>query len=210
MEHGGQGAADHLTAEKSARFTVVMKLRASPAHGVTGSEEVRSEWDELGCLLSTGNHLADMAANQVKLRISKALAASPDVDRDDIGDMTERVYRCIPAWAVEDWENRSVDQGDDEVPYALNLVVLQVRPAEPTSREQDMELPQAMIDGTINLMDETLADKLEPLFAKYENDPTMMDLLNRAANAYADAVLPVARKALALHGERSPQATSGS
>lgn len=61
----------------------------------------------------------------------------------------------------------------------------------------DAELPQAMIDGTVNLMDETLADKLEPLFVKYENDPAMMDLLNRAVAAYSDAVVSAAKAALA-------------
>lgn len=140
MEHSGQGAADHLTAEKAARFTTIMRLCASPAHGVTGSEEVSSEWDELGCLLSTGSHLADMAADQAKQRIAKALAASPDVDRDDIGDMTERVYRSISAWAVDDWESRSsCDGNDDEAPGDLNLEVLQVRPAVATGREDAPE-----------------------------------------------------------------------
>lgn len=202
MEHSGQGAADHLTAEKAVRFTVIMKLCASPAHGVTGSEEVGSEWDELGCLLSTGSHLADMAADQVKQRISKALAASPDVDRDDIGDMTERVYRCISAWAVDDWENRSVD---DEEPEDLNLVILQVRPAEPTSREEAVAFLQSMIDGSINLLDPELVHRLEPLFKQYASDAEMMDLLNRAANAYGDAAVAAARKYLASQAKAAPQ-----
>lgn len=199
MQHNGQGAADHLTAEKAARLTVAMKLRASPAHGVTGGEEVSSEWDELGCLLSTGSHLADMAADQVKRRIFKALSASPDVDRDDIGDMTERVYRSISAWAVEDWENRSSGDGeDDEDPGDLNLEFLHVRPAAPTGRDEAVAFLQSMLDGGINLLDPELVHRLEPLFEQYTDDAAMMELLNRAANAYSDAAVAAAKKALGL------------
>lgn len=140
MEHSDKCAAAQRTAENAVQNGIISKLRTSPAHGVTGSEEARSEWDELGCLLSTGSHLADMAADQVRRRISKTLAVSPNVDRDDIGDMTERFYRSISAWAVDDWENRSSCDGeDDEDPGDLNIEVLGVRPAEPTSREADPE-----------------------------------------------------------------------
>lgn len=71
-------------------------------------------------------------------------------------------------------------------------------PVQDPQKAADAELPQAMIDGKINLLDETLADKLEPLFIKYENDPEMMDLLNRAANAYGDAAVAAAKKALGI------------
>lgn len=63
-----------------------------------------------------------------------------------------------------------------------------------------------MLDGSINLVDPDLVNKLEPKFEQYASDISMMDLLNRAANAYSDAGVAVALKYLASQGTSPQQA----
>lgn len=199
MERSGNGTAAQRAAEMEVLDSTISKLRALPAHGVADSEDAVTQWDELGCLLSTGSHLSGMAADPVKRRISKALAVSPDVDRDDIDGITERVYRRISAWAIDDWENCSFDDGDeDEEPDGLNIETLHLQPAVPTSRENDTAFLNAMIDGRIHLLDPDLVNKLEPMFEKYAEDAEMMELLNRAAHAYGDAAVAAAKRALGI------------
>lgn len=53
------------------------------------------------------------------------------------------------------------------------------------------------IDGTIDFMSPDILSRLEPMFTKYETDPAMMALLERAANAYGDAAVKAAQAALA-------------
>lgn len=207
MEHNGKASAAQRAAEANVRDMIISNLRTSPAHGVSGNENAFTEWLELGYLLSTVSPLAEMAACPVKRRIAKALAASPDADRDDIDGTTERVYWHICARAVDDWESRLADDAEDEEePGDLNLEILHVRPAEPTSREQDTAFLNAMIDGGINLLDPDLVNKLEPMFEQYVNDLSMVDLLNRAANAYSDAGVAMALKYLASQGTSPQQA----
>lgn len=55
---------------------------------------------------------------------------------------------------------------------------------------------RTFIDGTADIMDEGIMARLEPMFGTYANDPSMMDLLNRAANAYADAAVRAAQLVL--------------
>lgn len=205
LEHSGKASAAQRAAEANVRDMIISKLRTSPAHGVSGNESAFTEWLELGRLLSTVSPLADMAAGTVKRRIAKALAASPDGDQDDIDSTTERVYWYICARAVDDWKNRSADDAeDDEEPGDLNLEILHVRPAEPSSREVDMAFLNAMVNGGINLLDRDLVNKLEPMFEQYASDTSMMDLLNRAANAYSDAAVVIALRYLTTQG-KSPQ-----
>lgn len=54
-----------------------------------------------------------------------------------------------------------------------------------------------MIDGTVNLLDESIFSDLEPMFDRYADNPAMMDLLNRATAAYTKAAEEAARMALA-------------
>lgn len=61
---------------------------------------------------------------------------------------------------------------------------------------QDRMYLQSIISGTADLLDPGLADKLEPLFAKYEQDSEMMGLLNQAAETYGKAVETAALAAL--------------
>lgn len=49
-----------------------------------------------------------------------------------------------------------------------------------------------MIDGTINLNDLKLIERLEPIFHAYQYDPQVAPLIERAANAYSDAALAAA------------------
>lgn len=44
-----------------------------------------------------------------------------------------------------------------------------------------------MIDGSADYFDPTLFDKVEVMIAKYENDPEMMALIDKAAVAYSEA-----------------------
>jgi hypothetical protein len=78
------------------------------------------------------------------------------------------------------------------VPVGGESAGVQVDPA----KDADTAYIQTIIDGTADLLDPGLYDKLEPLFAKYEADPEMMALLNRAADAYGKAVEAAAMAAL--------------
>lgn len=71
-----------------------------------------------------------------------------------------------------------------------------VTPEEDIDRSNDAAFLQSMIDGTANLLDEGLFDRLEPLFTKYGDDAAMMDLLEKAANAYSEAATAAAQGAL--------------
>lgn len=183
MDH--DEANPHAT-ERAIKDEIIAKLRRSPAHGVSGSEDVVSEWSELGCLLSTGSHLADMAASQVKRRIAKALKSAPWHDPETVEETTEELYSSIASQAVDDWENREVSEDDADADAD----------DQADSREQAAAFLQSMVDGKIELLDETLADKMEPIYFKYENDPEMIDLFNRAAQAYSDVAIAAAKKAL--------------
>ena len=52
-------------------------------------------------------------------------------------------------------------------------------------------------DGTADMFASDILDRLEPMFAQYENDAAMMELLNQAAQAYSDAAVKAAQAALA-------------
>lgn len=64
-------------------------------------------------------------------------------------------------------------------------------------RAIDTAYLQTFVDGTADLFAADVLDRLEPMFAKYESDAAMMDLLNRAAEAYSDAAVKAAQAALA-------------
>lgn len=64
------------------------------------------------------------------------------------------------------------------------------------SKEADAAYIQTIINGSADLLDPGLYDKLEPLFAKYEADPEMMALLTAAADVYGKAVEAAAMGAL--------------
>ena len=74
----------------------------------------------------------------------------------------------------------------------------------PTQKTTDTALLQGMIDGSVPLLDIELFPKLEPMFERYADDAEMMALLERAANAYGDAAVAAARKALGW-GPAEPQ-----
>lgn len=57
----------------------------------------------------------------------------------------------------------------------------------------DREYVHSIIDGTIDLLDPGIFDKLEPMFTKYADDAEMMGMLNRAAEAYTAAAVAAAK-----------------
>lgn len=56
---------------------------------------------------------------------------------------------------------------------------------------------ETFTNGTADMFATDILERLEPMFTKYENDAPMMDLLNRAAEAYSDAAMKAAQAALA-------------
>lgn len=59
--------------------------------------------------------------------------------------------------------------------------------------EEDKAYLQSLINGTADMLDPGIYDKLEPLFTKYADDASMMDLLNKAAEAYTEAAVSAAK-----------------
>lgn len=59
----------------------------------------------------------------------------------------------------------------------------------------DQAYLQSIINGTIDLLDPEIFNRLEPLFTKYADDAEMMGLLNRAAEAYEAAAVAAAKGA---------------
>lgn len=53
----------------------------------------------------------------------------------------------------------------------------------------DVAFLQGLIDGTADYFADDLYERLEPLYAKYENDPAMLAMFNNAATVYGDAVV---------------------
>lgn len=70
-------------------------------------------------------------------------------------------------------------------------------PMQDPQKATDTAYLQSLIDGTGDLLAEDTFVKLEPMFTTYEGDAAMMDLLERAANAYGDAAVEAAKQALA-------------
>lgn len=64
-------------------------------------------------------------------------------------------------------------------------------------RAADVAFLQGLINGTEDYFDDGLYERLEPLYAKYENDPAMLAMFNNAATAYGDAVVAAAEWCLA-------------
>ncbi len=88
--------------------------------------------------------------------------------------------------------------------HELNIEVLQVRPAGPSTAAEDREFLNGMLDGTVFLQDPLLADRLLPLVEKYAVDADMTALVERAATAYRDAEVAKAKEALAAMGRTLP------
>jgi hypothetical protein len=56
---------------------------------------------------------------------------------------------------------------------------------------------QSLINGTGDLLAPDVFDKMEPMFATYEGDAEMTAMLEQAAEVYGDAVMELAKQALA-------------
>ncbi|MGJ7607151.1 hypothetical protein ACSFA7_22640 [Variovorax sp. LT1R20] len=64
-------------------------------------------------------------------------------------------------------------------------------------RRADQRWLRDVIAGRADLLSAGVFPRMEPLFAKYDADPEMSALLERAANAYADFAVSAACWALA-------------
>lgn len=71
-----------------------------------------------------------------------------------------------------------------------------VAEADPVSAADTAYL-NTLIDGSADMFAADIMDRLEPMFAKYESDVDMMELLSKAAEAYSNAAVGAARAALA-------------
>lgn len=60
---------------------------------------------------------------------------------------------------------------------------------------EDQSYLQSIIDGTIDLLDPGIFNRIEPMFTKYADDAEMMGMLNRAAEAYTAAAVAAAKGA---------------
>ena len=53
--------------------TIIDAYQSAAAHGVTDAEDVVTEWDELGAILSSDHHLREMALGELRSKIGAAL-----------------------------------------------------------------------------------------------------------------------------------------
>lgn len=86
-----------------------------------------------------------------------------------------------------DWSAVEITGGGNPAPEPVDPSVAEVVPTE------DQTYLQSIIDGTIDLLDPGIYDKLEPMFTKYADDAEMMGMLNRAAEAYTAAAVAAAK-----------------
>jgi hypothetical protein len=97
-------------------------------------------------------------------------------------------------YTLESSEWTAVEAEGDTVPSLVPPPV--ETPAEDVERSADATFLQSMITGAINLLDENLITKLEPMFEKYASDDAMMDMLGKAAEAYSAAATEAAKAAM--------------
>lgn len=86
-----------------------------------------------------------------------------------------------------DWSAVELTGGVNPAPEPVDPSVAEVVPTE------DQTYLQSIINGTIDLLDPGIYDKLEPMFTKYADDAEMMGMLNRAAEAYTAAAVAAAK-----------------
>lgn len=183
--------------------TIIDAYQSAAAHGITTEEDVIKEWDELGAVLSSDHHLREMALGELRSKIDamlKGLAYSDDlalwiayglafefldvnepIEYDGMhnnsagkGEVIEHICRRIANAAANDWEAR--------LPAPI--------------KSDDEDYLQSLIDGTTNMFAEDIFERLEPMFATYESDAPMMDLLTRASEAYVASSVKAARNVL--------------
>lgn len=189
---------------------VIEWYRSMPAQGVSG-EDASTSWEELGALLSADHPIREIRLGELRQKVRSALtsldypkglalwiahgsalsfldvneAAEYDGianDIDGLDEVVDHVCRRLASSAIHDWETRVPSLSEDE----------------------DRDYLQSLIDGTVNMIDPAIFGRIEPMFAKYELDAAMMDMLTRAANAYGDAVQEAARDVLAEIDGRAP------
>ena len=183
---------------------LIAAYRSSYAHGVTDTEDVYTEWDELGALISNDHGLRELALSALRSKIHVALKEltyagglalwvaygsaidflegskhdaydSFESNPDGLSEVTEHICVRVIDTAVTDWEGR------------------------PPKRDvaEDRAYLEAMIDGKVDLFASDIITRLEPMFTVYENNFEMMTILNAAADVYSEAAIDAAKAALA-------------
>lgn len=96
--------------------------------------------------------------------------------------------RCSP-WFGADRKGHILDTDKKPQASAAWLAALLRAQAEllQVIRAEDLDYLNSLIDGSGDLLAEDTFTRMEPMFAKYEDDAAMMDLLTRAAEVYGDA-----------------------
>ncbi|MBU0917923.1 MAG: DUF3560 domain-containing protein [Gammaproteobacteria bacterium] len=170
-QKAGQGAAPAVIKQarhQETRFVIKTDI-------VGSSVEWRAKQGDSWVLLTTYD----------TLDLAKASAGSQGYDADSIpvyasewNPMTKKFSAAIPFGS---------DGGDQATPEPGQPQATEVAPTE------DQAYLQSIIDGTIDLLDPGIFDKLEPMFTKYADDAEMMGMLNRAAEAYTAAAVAAAK-----------------
>lgn len=186
------------------RHAVIDDLQTTPAFGVADDEGARSAWEELGCLLSTGSDLAAMAMEQLARNIRRRVLDVEPVDAlalwlDHCRSRGHTPEVEVIAGGLVQLDPESLDEIVTKLRRRIATHALDAWDCRNSPRDTDALYLHGMLDGTVELLDKTLADKLEPMFSLYADDLEMMDLLHRAADAYCEAAVAAARRSLAPH-----------
>lgn len=132
-----------------------------------------------------------------KFTVKTVVSVGSDV-LDDLGVTTEQTAKAIIA-AAEDLQAApaatavSVPADSDLISGRQTALDPVAPPAPEIIPSEDQSYLQSIIDGTIDLLDPGIFDKLEPMFTKYADDAEMMGLLNKAAEAYTVAAVSAAK-----------------
>ena len=143
---------------------------------------------------------ADSIAELRKVDVERVLSS---VAADNIDGVTRA---SLAAWITAQRPDLAAEVADvmaelfpTAEPAAADPAPVEAPAAEaaPAGDPADVAFLQGLINGTEDYFADDLYERLEPLYAKYENDPAMLAMFNQAATIYGDAVVAAAQKALA-------------
>lgn len=138
---------------------------------------IRRQLEDEKTWVSQGDYSPTSVAETRSKAVIEYLGSNPDAAEQHAAEL------------VRLWGARNQTQGNKEATGGGE--------PQPVEDASDRAYLQALIDGTGDLMAEDTFAKLEPMFAKYEGNAEMLALLEKAANAYGEAVTAEAQKALA-------------
>lgn len=183
---------------------LIEAYRSSRAHDITDTEDVHTEWDELGAMLSSDHGLRDIALGELRSKIHAALKDLTYSDSLALWVAYGSAFDFLDGREPDEYDGIQQDSnGVSEVIEHICLRMLDTavidwgaRPPKRVKADDEAYL-QSLIDGTADTMAPDIFDRLEPMFTAYEGDPDMMALLNRAGEVYSEAAIKAAKEALA-------------